>query len=336
MNPYLSATVKQVSVGAAGLVDAVYRQTSPPDIAKTFFLQTGRTLRVQFLPALGSVPPSVWVVDKPWFSACAFQGTTRTTTPVYYSALGPQQFIDASSGVHPVTISSLRTSLFTGVLADMFNCELQLLAGHSLGGAAVLTLASQCPPLRPGQQRGVVTFGSPRPFSGIGPAVKDCINVIRWMRKFDAITRFPPRQLESPATSLVLAALGGAWPAEWYQPLGGRLFEPNGRWTDAPSTGSLPGLTEIELLQWADSRTSSLSVAHEFVGYAASVANLIEDLEGFWTRQLSKPNMESPSFSNPPIELMQLRMEAGFPLPSQMRCDSGPSASKARHARPVT
>jgi len=335
LNPYITASAISISKGCIGLVDQAYRDVSASEIRKVLQIFGAVRPEVVKFRAIGAMPSGFFVFDPPFFSAFVLQGIEPTNHDPYLTGLGPQATVDVAGGFHPGIFAAMRAKGFPEIVDRFITCDLQLCTGHSLGGTVAITLASVLGQPGPGKQRGVVTFGSPRPFSGIGPTLKHCTTVIRWIRPFDSITRFPPRGAESLATSTVLANIIGGWPADWYQPEGGRQFNGDGRWTDRGLSQVLPYGGEADLLLWAAGLPSSLSRAHDFLGYAASTVALLDTPDAFWAQSLEKGGMESPSFSNPPIELQRAAAAAGFPLPMTMGCQHGVTASKARHVSPV-
>lgn len=335
MNPYISATAIGVSKAAAGLISIVLRRGSLSDLVKVLQSFGAVAPKVVKMNPVGSVPTSYWIFDPPFFSAAVFQGIEVANYGSYVSQLGSQEDIDNAGGFHPGIIGGFLDKGYTAVIDNFRSTELQLAVGHSLGGAAALTLAAAYPFRRPGQQRGVVTFGSPRPFAGVGPSLDHCTSVIRWIRNADGITKFPPRIEEQFEAWLVCSQQSNAPCAAWYQPFGGRVFDRSGGWSEQASSGLPAILGGIELGRWAAGLTSSLSHAHDFLGYAQSIEGVVDLGEGFWSRPLEKSAAESPSFTNPPIQFERAAAAAGFPLPMSMGCKNGPSASQSQHVSPV-
>jgi len=275
------------------------------------------------LPATGAVPSSTWLFDPPFFSCAAFRGIESDNIKPYIRGLSDTTGNTADTGIHQGFLDAFRTHHFSAAINKFLACNLQLLTGHSLGGATVISLAAVLPRPGPGRQRGVVTFGSPRPFAGLRPSLKDCTSVFRWMVPGDSITRFPPRGEEGIAVAHFIARYNGLWPEEWYQPEGGRLFDRRGSWTDAAFTGSLATADLESFTIWAAGGPSSLSRRHEFGRYAQDMLAVTDGPEGFWSRPLDKGGMESPSFANPPITFAMDRAALGFPIPNYMGCNRG-------------
>jgi len=335
VNPYINASAISLSKACIGLIDQAYRDVSASEIRKILQLFGAVRPDVVKFRAVGAMPSGYFIFDKPFFSAFVLRGIEPTNNESYISNLGPQADVDAAGGFHPGFLASLRAKGLAEIFEHFLSCELQLCTGHSLGGAVATTLAALAVPPSPGRQRGVVTFGSPRPFGALGPTLKHCTTVIRWMRPLDGIPRFPPRGSESLVTSAVIAGLAVGWPADWYQPEGGRQYDGSGRWTDRGVPMYLPYGGEADLSLWAAGLPSSLSGAHAFPGYAQSMLNVLDTPDGFWVQPLDKGGMESPSFVNPPIELRRAAEASGFPLPMTMGCQHGVTTSKAGHVVPV-
>jgi hypothetical protein len=338
MNPYLRDSELEVSRLVLSLVAAAEGGGDLKGIQANFVFRYGRVPEVMAFRETGAIPAAVAVFDPPHFAAIAFGRMTLPIFKIWVKGLGPQALVDNAFGLNPAVLLGLRMGGFGPILQRMALSQLRLFGGYSHGGAVALSLASLATDRNPSSQSGVVTFGSPRPFSGLGPDVSYLTNLIRWFRGGDQITSLPPRVYLSPVAFLTLSVLCGAALADWYQPPGGRAIFIDNEWQPQGVSLIVGPIGEGNLLGWATGTGGSLLHQHGFPGYVGALGRIINPDPPFWSKTVQIGGGESPS-GLPILTEMAARLSAaGVPTSPTMGCFNGPSVSRTRNGsqgRPV-
>lgn len=331
MNPYTTETEVGLSLACTTLIQRVYDRVKPPALAKELLLVGNRQIEVISQGNIGAIPWSFWLFDGTSFGAAIFQGIDPSCGPAYVAGLGSLSESPTNHGVHSGVWAGFQQPAISTLCDRLADCQLQLLSGHSLGGAVALSLASLMGPTRRLSQRGVITFGSPRCFHGGAPTLAWCQKVIRWAAPGDSIVLFPPRAGENLPGSAVIAGIVGSWPADFYNPGPVRVYDDHGAFRLNNIFWNLLPFNTIDVSAFAAGLPSSLSARHSLSRYSALGGRLVDDNVPFWGPQ--KPEVPAESMSLPILTQVEVaaRVAAGFPVSLPMRCQHAVAVREERH-----